>query len=248
MRERVGRRGVASQAGGGGSWAGAGPSVSRLGRTQGEELSEETNSRSRLSSSSSSSSSARQPRDTLLDSSTEKARTSRLSSSRGERERKAQLQTHRTEAPSSPPPGIPRSPCPSLLKPPPPSSCDDDLHEVAADAPDELHVALHDGDALGVQRAQVRVLEQVDEVPAGERASEGTRLGVSRRCPRREGPVRERERGTHASVASCNASSAELCHLRPTPSPSSSSKNSVAISRTRRANGRRRTRRSVVFW
>ena len=39
-----------------------------------------------------------------------------------------------------------------------------DSHEIASDATDELHVALHDGDSLRMQGAQVRVLEQVDEV------------------------------------------------------------------------------------
>lgn len=38
--------------------------------------------------------------------------------------------------------------------------------------------------------------------------------------------------GTYASVASCSARRAELCHRRPVELPSSSSKNSIAISRT----------------
>ena len=70
-----------------------------------------------------------------------------------------------------------------------------DLHEVAAEAADELHVALHYRDALGVQGAQVRVLEQVDEVPAGgQRRGESARALVRVQTARRRRFWRERRR------------------------------------------------------
>lgn len=53
------------------------------------------------------------------------------------------------------------------------------LEEVAADAPHELHVALHDRDALGVEGAEVRVFEEMHEVAVGRQLVRGGSCGAA---------------------------------------------------------------------
>lgn len=63
------------------------------------------------------------------------------------------------------------------------------LHEISPNAPDELHVALHDRHASRVERAQIRVLEQVHEVSARSDAASGLRFREPGELSRRAGRV-----------------------------------------------------------
>ena len=109
---------------------------------------------------------------------------------------------------------------------------------LASDAAREQDVLGHDGDALGVNRALVRVLEQADEVlqGTGAGAGEGAPARRGRECVRR---AREEARLT-ASAASCSATSAKLAKR-------TSALNSCTISRHSIWKGSLRIRSSDEF-